>query len=211
MAGLDWVLQAHALVQPNIRVVNMILSRAGSVDDNPALHDLIKALETAGVAVVAAAGNDPSMDVSQVIPTAYPEVIAVASTTALNGSSQCRYYPSVIARDTASFFSTDGVGVTVSAPGEDREDITRNCTINSVGILSTRLGGGTTRMSGTSMAAPHVAGIVARYFQRDALYTVADVRQFLAADAVRQGTAPLNSPAAAYTFDGEREGVSHVP
>jgi subtilisin len=211
MAGLDWVLVNHALVEPAIRVVNMSLGRPGSIDDNPAFHDLIKSLEAAGVAIVVAAGNDASTEVNQNIPAAYPEVIAVASTTATTGSNQCRYLSSPIGADTASFFTTDGAGVAVSAPGEDAENVSRGCLISSTGILSTRRGGGTTRMSGTSMAAPHVSGVIARHFQADPAYTVADVRQFLRLDAVRPGTAPLDSPTSSYSFDGYREGVVQAP
>jgi subtilisin family serine protease len=211
MAGLDWVLTNHALVQPNIRVVNMSLGRAGTVGDNPAMHDLVVSLTNAGVAVVVAAGNDASLDVSQQIPAGYPESIAIASTTATTGANQCRFLSSPIAADTASFFTSDGTGVAASAPGEDREDVSRGCLISSVGILSTRLGGGTTRMSGTSMAAPHVTGVLARYFQQNALYTVSDVRQFLTAGADGVGTAPRNSPTTSYTFDGVREGVAKAP
>jgi subtilisin len=209
MAGLDWVLSHHNSVEPNIKVVNMSLGRPGSVDDNPDLHTLITNLELAGLTVVVAAGNDPSLEVSQQIPAAYSEVIAVASTTAKAGSNQCRFLSSPIPADTASFFTTDGMGVTVSAPGEEKEDVNRGCFINSVGILSTRLGGGTTRMSGTSMASPHVAGIVARYYQ--AGFTASDIRGFLPSDADRAGTAPLDSPTSGYTFDGEREGIGQAP
>jgi len=211
MAGLDWVLVNHALVEPPIRVVNMSLGRPGSVDDNPSFHDLIRSLESAGVAVVVAAGNDASTEINQNIPAAYPEVIAVASTTATAGSNQCRFLSSPIGADTASFFTTDGVGVAVSAPGEDAENVSRGCLISSTGILSTRRGGGTTRMSGTSMAAPHVSGVVARHFQANPAYTVADVRQFLRLDAARDGTAPLDSPSGSYSFDGDREGVVQAP
>ena len=49
MSGLQWVLDHHASVVPAIKVVNMSLGRAGSVDDNPAMHDLIVALEGAGI------------------------------------------------------------------------------------------------------------------------------------------------------------------
>ena len=66
-------------------------------------------------------------------------------------------------------------------------------------------------MSGTSMASPHVAGIVARYYQQDPLYTVGDIRQFLESDADRVGVAPLGSPTGSYTFDGEREGIAQAP
>jgi subtilisin len=211
MAGLEWVLDHHASSVPNIKVVNMSLGRAGSVDDNPDLHDLITSLETAGITVVVAAGNDASLEASGQIPAGYPEVVAVASTTAQAGSNLCRLLSSPIAADTASYFTSDGVSVTVSAPGEEKEDVARSCLITSVGILSTRLGGGTTRMSGTSMASPHVAGIVVRYYQQNPLYTVGDIRQFLKSDADRVGVAPLGSPTGSYTFDGEREGIAQGP
>jgi hypothetical protein len=32
----------------------------------------------------------------------------------------------------------------------------------------------------------------------------------VAADADRQGSAPLNSPTASYSFDGEREGIAQA-
>src|SRR5688572_6139166 len=209
MSGLEWVLDNHASVAPPIKVVNMSLGRSGSVDDNPAMHDLITALAGAGITVVVAAGNDATMDVGSQIPAAYPEVMAVASTTALAGTNQCRHLSAPIAADTASYFTTDGTGVIVSAPGEERENVSRACFISSVGILSTRLGGGTTRMSGTSMAAPHVAGIVARYYQ--AGFQANDIRQYLQLDAERVGSAPLDSPTSQYSYDGVREGVAQAP
>ena len=211
MAGLDWVLSAHASVTPAIRVINMSLGRPGTVDDNPAMRDLIANLDAAGVLVVVSAGNDSAADVTEQIPAAYSQVVSVASTTALAGGNQCRFLAQPIKTDTASYFTTDGANVTVSAPGEDAEDVSRACTISSVGILSTRLGGGTTRMSGTSMSAPHVTGIAARQFQQHPAYTPGDVRIVLALDAARQGLAPLDSPASGYTFDGVREGVAVAP
>jgi subtilisin len=211
MAGLDWVLNNHDRVVPAIKVINLSLGRAGTVGDNPAMHGVISALDSAGISVVAAAGNDPQADVSEQIPAAYAEVIAVASTTAQNGSNQCRFLAGSIAADTASYFTTDGHGVTVSAPGEDQEDVNRSCLIKSVGILSTRLGGGTTRMSGTSMASPHVAGIAARYYQQNSTLLPSEVKVWIATGASRQTVAPLNSPSSSYTYDGVKEGIAQAP
>jgi subtilisin family serine protease len=127
----------------------------------------------------------------------------------LPGTNQCRFLSTAIAADTASYFTTDGIGVIVSAPGEERENVSRSCFISSDGILSTRLGGGTTRMSGTSMASPHVAGVVARYYQ--AGFQASDIRQFLQLDADRAGIAPIDSPGSQYTYDGVREGIVQAP
>ena len=213
MAGLDWIADHATQVTPAIRVVNMSLGRRGTLDDNPALRVSVQAVVQAGITVVVAAGNDSTLQVRDQVPATYPEVIAVASTTATAGSSACGGHPSPVSGDTASSFTTDGafdsltgIGVSVSAPGEDHEDINRSCFLRSVGILSTRLGGGTVRMSGTSMAAPHVAGVVALMAEQSAV-TPDDARRRLRLGADAASIAPLDSPASGYSFDGEREGV----
>ena len=141
----------------------------------------------------------------------------MASTTATAGASGCGGHPSAVAADTASYFTTDGafdlvtgIGVSVSAPSEDHEDIGKNCFLKSVGILSTRLGGGTVRMPGTSMAAPHVAGVIALMAEQSSL-APDQARRRLRGGAEAVDTAPFDSPAAGYTFDAEREGVVSAP
>jgi subtilisin family serine protease len=170
-----------------------------------------------GIVMVVAAGNDRTREVSQIVPSAYPEVISVASTTAIDGTNACRTYKYKIYADTASYFTTDGrfdsttgVGVTVSAPGEDKEDLNTLCAAVPLGILSLKLGGGTIRYYGTSMAAPHVAGVVARMMQAGKS-GVENVRSQLRATAQKIGTGPLNSIITGYTFDGEREGIAKAP
>ena len=212
MAGLQWVVNNAASLVVPIQIVNMSLGRPGSLGDNPALHSLVQTLGAMGISVVVAAGNDATKEVSNMVPAVYPEVMAVASTSANNGSNKCRGYAGFIATDTASYFTTDGSAVMISAPGERQENISRGCSVSSQGILSLKLGGGTTRASGTSMAAPHVAGVVALMLEQggsglSGQYLVDYIRNTLRSTAMGIGIAPLNSPTGDYSFDGVREGV----
>lgn len=207
LAGLDWVARNGATFSPPIRVVNLSLGRPGRVDDNRVMRQMMQTLVSRGITVIAAAGNNPTLETSQFVPAAYPEVISVASTTAVSGNNACSYYSGYVRSDTASSFTTDGAGTTISAPGADRENITSGCGLSSYGILSLRLGGGTARMSGTSMAAPHVAGVAALLLQTGRYYDPSAIRAALQGSAARVGTAPLDSPSSRYTFDGVREGV----
>lgn len=208
MAGLDWIYKTRTSqpVNPAISVVNMSLGRSGTAGDNPPLRNMVIAVKGAGVTIVVAAGNDPKKEITQQVPAAYPEVMAIASTAAKDGTNSCSRFSGFVAADTASYFTTDGHDVAVSAPGEDQENISRGCMINTVGILSLKAGGGTTRMSGTSMASPHVAGVAALLVEKGVTHPD-NIRARIACSAQEAGTAPLDSPANSYTFDGVREGV----
>ncbi|HET9941841.1 MAG TPA: S8 family serine peptidase, partial [Terriglobia bacterium] len=208
IAGLDWLWNNGT---PRVHVANMSLGGPG-VNEDSLLRQAVERLHEAGVIVVVAAGNDPKLDVSQQVPAAFTGfVVTVASTTAADGVAGCNI---TVKKDTASYFTSDGVGVTISAPGAEREDITKrgpNCYLESLGILSTRLGGGTTRMSGTSMAAPHVSGIVARLLQASPR-TFQEIISYFdsSTGADLRGTAPFDSKATVYTFDFEREGIAVI-
>ena len=68
-------------------------------------------------------------------------------------------------------------------------------------------------MSGTSMASPHVAGVAALLWEKNAAseITPEQIRSKLRATALEKGTAPLPSPTRTYSDDGEREGIVDVP
>ena len=240
LAGLDWVLQHHASVNPPIRVVNLSLGRPLDVGETLAtsvFRPVIQSLYNLGIVVVASAGNDPTMEISQFVPTGFPEVLAVASTVATNGIRTCLLTGPDIApipADAASAFTTDGVGVTISAPGEEWTDIVNlsflGCQGLQYGTLSTTLGtGGATRKlvpslaeaRGTSFSAPLVTGAVARVMQKllvpldSGSATVEGVRSWLKSNASRIGVAPVDNPLGGtiypYSFDGVREGIAQAP
>lgn len=217
IAGLDWVL-SHA---PAIRVINMSLGRPldvanGETAANTVMRAPIDALVAAGITVVVAAGNECGLEVADQVPATIPSVIAVGGITAKAGTSAVRSLAPVAA-DSACYFTSDGaldvngIGVTISAPGEEQENIIRGSRLESVGILSTRLGGGTIRMSGTSMASPHTAGVVALLYQKFPGLTPAEAKAKIAAGASAVNSAPLNGRTTCYTFDGVREGVLSAP
>jgi aqualysin 1 len=71
-----------------------------------------------------------------------------------------------------------------------------------VSILSTRLGGGTTTMSGTSMASPHAGGTAALYLSSHPTASPSAVESALKADAVATGTASKDSRAIELLYAG---------
>jgi subtilisin family serine protease len=212
IAGLNWVLSTTQMprpLDPPIKVVNISLGRPAG--DHALLYEAIQNLLGAGITVVAAAGNNEHLEVSQVVPAGFPGVIAVASTTARDGTSNSRRIARISA-DTASSFTTDGqydpltdIGIAISAPGEEQVNVNSPYT-DSLGILTTSLGGTVSRFSGTSIAAPHAAGVAALLLCKEPGLTPAEVkRRLMLGD--RKNQAPCDPMSGAYSFDGEREGI----
>ena len=110
-----------------------------------ALDNAVTAATSAGVHVVVAAGNE-SADANTSSPARAPAVITVGASTIT---------------DTIASFSNFGTGVDIFAPGQQ--------------IISTFIGSTTARqiLSGTSMACPHVAGMVAAILSAEGQMTPA--------------------------------------
>ena len=133
-------------VRAGSKVINMSLGSNGDPSLDSPMKTAILNAQAAGVVVVVAAGNE-GQDIKNTIPAGYPSVIAVAAT---DSSDQFASW---------SNFGLDSVN-DVSAPG--------------VSIYSTWKGGQYNTISGTSMASPHVAGVVALHLsaQSSALKTI---------------------------------------
>lgn len=184
ICGLDWVFKRRGVVD----VVNMSLGGFGNDGDcsGTALHRAVCiVVNRGGIPVVAAAGNE-RVNADRVVPASFQEAITVSSFSDTNGqpggggAARCGEGDDVF--DT---FSNYGADIDVAAPG--------NC------ILSTRPKRGTRIQSGTSMAAPHVAGAIALYLSTDPSASVAEVRSWL----LTTGSRPLDGPQG---FAGDPDG-----
>jgi serine protease len=152
------------------RVINLSLGGAGACDADYA--DAIRSARQRGVTVVVAAGNSDT-DVSNSRPANCEGVISVAATNREGGRS---YF------GRANAGSNFGSGVKIAAPGGETFATAAN------GILSTMNDGvrGPGKDSyesyqGTSMAAPHVAGVVALMYQAHPAITPDEVLTILRA------------------------------
>jgi serine protease len=149
------------------RVVNMSLG-----SEVPCLNTYREAVASAtgrGAVLVVAAGN-AAQNVRNAQPAGCPGAVAVAATNRDGGRA---------------YYSNYGSLVTVAAPGGEM-----GATDDPNGILSTFNDGFSTPGNdvygydqGTSMAAPHVAGVVALMLSANPNLTVAQVRQILTSTA----------------------------
>ncbi|MCL6449918.1 MAG: S8 family serine peptidase [Acetobacteraceae bacterium] len=167
--GLYWAADHGA------NVITMSLGWAAGYDPGPAVHDAIIYCYNKGIVLVAAAGNGNTSVVSY--PAAYPECIAVGALASNN---------------TRAYYSQWGSALDITAPGGDGVDRDGDGYGDDV-LQQTFASGQPTNfgyyyLRGTSMATPHVTGVVALMMARGAT-GVENIRSILYSTAIDLGTA----------------------
>ncbi|KAF3925138.1 Cerevisin [Dactylellina cionopaga] len=133
--GIDYALTQHKsrMTQPNFK--GSVINLSGGIDrHSEALRKILTDATNAGMHVAVAAGND-NQDACNAFPAAYTKDIPIISVGATDQD------------DKRAYFSNFGSCVDVLAPG--------------VAVTSTSNTGATMQKQGTSMACPHVAGVIA--------------------------------------------------
>lgn len=188
ICGLDYVTQNAV----KIDVANLSLAGAGNAGTScasSAFRQAICKAVDAGVTVTVAAGNGAA-DTAGVVPAAFPEAITVSALADFDGQAggdgavTCRNDED----DSFANFSNFGASVDLAAPG--------------VCIRSLALSNGYGVRSGTSQAAPHVAGAAALHVAKHGRSNPANVLDALKADRERGQLAG--------DADGVDEGVVNV-
>ena len=147
-------------VDNGAQVLNISLGLSSeNASDLVPLHVAVQYAKAHDVVVVAASGNEAEFGSPPAAPALFDEVIAVAATQNSEVAS----------------FSNRNSYVDIAADGVD--------------VLSSALGGGMVRMSGTSMASPRVAAIAAGLRALRPTWTADDIQDHLLATADDRGAA----------------------
>ena len=148
----------------NVRVINASWGGPGA---SQALHDKIQEAGDNGIVWVSSAGNDGNDNDGA--KADYPAAFAA------NLSNVISVAAIDISDNLADFSNYGHAGTTIAAPGQS--------ILSTVPHTAAAPNGGYSTLTGTSMASPHVAGVVALLLAREPQLTPAQVKQRLIATA----------------------------
>nr|KAJ3420227.1 serine protease [Polyrhizophydium stewartii] len=149
IAGIDWAAKDVAKNNANGKPRKSVANMSLGGGASAALDKAVKAAINAGLVFAIAAGNSGG-DACKLSPARVPEAITVAASDK---------------DDKLASFSERGTCVDIIAPGVD--------------ITSTWMNGKTNTISGTSMATPHVCGVVALALAEGSFATVKEVHDYV--------------------------------
>jgi cerevisin len=158
--GVEWVIKAHKKTEKD--GIQSVANMSLGGGRSLTLEKIVNKAVAAGIHFAVAAGND-NEDACNYSPAAASSPITVGASTN---------------KDTMAFFSNHGPCVDIFAPGLD--------------ITSTWIGSKTAKntISGTSMAAPHVAGVLAIYLG-EGKYTPKELKVLLKEHATKDAISDL--------------------
>lgn len=165
-SAMEWVVNPGSGCTPPDVVNN---SWGSSVGGNDVFRSDVQNMRAAGLFVSFSAGNDGPYDSSIGSPGSYPESFSVGAVT--SGDEVARFS----SRGPSTWYGKSLVKPEVSAPG--------------VNVRSSLPGGTYGEKDGTSMAAPHAAGLAALMLQASPTLTVGQIETVMEETAVR-----LDSP-----------------
>jgi subtilisin family serine protease len=147
--GIEWATQQAAARNRAAGKIVSVANVSLGGSKSQAVDLAVRAATDAGLIMVVAAGNSAG-DACNLSPAGAPSAITVAASDS---------------SDRLASFSERGTCVDIIAPG--------------VSIISTWRNGRTNTISGTSMAAPHVAGVVALALAERSFTSAAQVAQYI--------------------------------